>query len=653
MLQSLSQQDKDEKLMRNVDDETKATLSAILSLEMDEQRAHDIEFSQFHDDVLHHLNSQTEEIIQEIECIDSDESDPGVDELNGNWYHQLPDSPTDDNSENGIDHDTDTEDDVEEHISLVQSNMKLIVFLARQSKTIARLRTRIRQLRLHVSELTSRVDNSPTTVTTDIANESSAALTFYGIQGRHAGVCDSWDELQRRIDGTSNPRFQSFSNWQAAKEYVIDGMWNDMPEEAKCYATPPTSTHTSTNNAHHPYGTKVEADRIWHQGARTAQGAELPLSPIPDATDEYAKVLVEIDSDTTLLIAPSRCQVITTEHLSSPTIKSQLATQLDKIKTSKNTSQEEIWMYFDSGASRSVISPNSPIRSQLHAVTPAYGSCSIGDRTHLQYIEKGHVNTNLEITVVKDLKYDLFSSVSAAKQGLTSIIDFGLQTGQNNSYTIDKTTGIVTPLVERGKGILELPLHLMLPPSACFTVIPAKGSNQDALPPNVVSMFWHCYDDVSFDPTNRDNNQTEYSLFTFDIIKSLSERERDFLIHARLEEEDPTDDKKRDHRNQRLLWEIYGIMQAMHAGKATRGEPRPRTQAAPKGRPGEHLHSDLAVLSTPDLNGNKYALTVVDEISHELVIALLKRKTADEVYRVCKKIQLSISARTGNKLLTW
>jgi hypothetical protein len=91
-----------------------------------------------------------------------------------------------------------------------------------------------------------------------------------------------------------------------------------------------------------------------------------------------------------------------------------------------------------------------------------------------------------------------------------------------------------TPLVERGKGILELPLHLMLPPSACFTVIPAKGSNQDALPPNVVSMFWHCYDDVLFDPTNRDNNQTKYSLFTFDIIKSLSERERDFLIHARL-----------------------------------------------------------------------------------------------------------------------
>jgi hypothetical protein len=73
------------------------------------------------------------------------------------------------------------------------------------------------------------------------------------------------------------------------------------------------------------------------------------------------------------------------------------------------------------------------------------------------------------------LKYDLFSFVSAAKQGLTSIIDFDLDSGKNNSYTKDKTTGVITPLVERGKGILELPLHLMLPAGACFTVTPAKS----------------------------------------------------------------------------------------------------------------------------------------------------------------------------------
>jgi hypothetical protein len=57
----------------------------------------------------------------------------------------------------------------------------------------------------------------------------------------------------------------------------------------------------------------------------------------------------------------------------------------------------------------------------------------------------------------------------------------------------------------------------------------------------------------------------------------------------------------------------------------------------PNGRPGEHLHSDLAVLSTLDSNGNKYVLTVVDEISHEIVIALLKQKTAEDVFRISQK----------------
>jgi hypothetical protein len=51
---------------------------------------------------------------------------------------------------------------------------------------------------------------------------------------------------------------------------------------------------------------------------------------------------------------------------------------------------------------------------------------------------------NLEITVVQDLKYDLFSAVNAAKQGLTSVIDFDIDTGKNNSYTVDKITGNVT-----------------------------------------------------------------------------------------------------------------------------------------------------------------------------------------------------------------
>jgi hypothetical protein len=146
-------------------------------------------------------------------------------------------------------------------------------------------------------------------------------------------------------------------------------------------------------------------------------------------------------------------------------------------------------MYFDSGASRSVISTESPIRKHLKGIKPAYGSCSVGNGTPLQYIETGKVKDTVEVTVVADLKYDLFSSVNAAKQGLTSIIDYDLKTGKNNSFTIDKVTGSKTPLIERGKGILELPLHIMLPRGKCLTIDSPMEPCQATLSPNIVSMF--------------------------------------------------------------------------------------------------------------------------------------------------------------------
>ncbi len=38
----------------------------------------------------------------------------------------------------------------------------------------------------------------------------------------------------------------------------------------------------------------------------------------------------------------------------------------------------------------------------------------------------------------------------------------------------------------------------------------------------------------SFDPKIRENDSDEISLFMFDIINSLGEKQKDFLIHARL-----------------------------------------------------------------------------------------------------------------------
>ena len=386
-----------------------------------------------------------------------------------------------------------------------------------------------------------------------------------------------------------------------------------------------------------------------------------PKTDSEDLHEEIATVLMDINRDISLILKPN-CDSNAKMDFHQfgfphhPRVKKELKLQLAKIQAHENT-DSQLWMYYDSGASRSVISTGSPIRKHLKGLTPSYGSCSIGNGTPLQYIEKGHVDNNLEITVVQDLKYDLFSSVSAAKNGLTSIIDFDLRTGQNNSYTIDKATGAITPLVERGKGILELPLHLMFETGTCLISTQVLPASSAELSPNLISTFWHHYDDDSFDPITRNNNRTEYSLFTFDVLKSLNEREQHFLIHARL-----------GHLPRKSIMQMIkngttGI--AQYSGKF-KELCKPCLQAKqraenhghehkrhPHGRPGEHLHSDLAVLSTLDLNGNKYVLTVVDEISHEIVVALLKRKTAEDVCRISKKIQLLISARTGNKLLTW
>jgi hypothetical protein len=73
----------------------------------------------------------------------------------------------------------------------------------------------------------------------------------------------------------------------------------------------------------------------------------------------------------------------------------------------------------------------------------------------------------------------------------------------------------------------------------------------------------------------------------------------------------------------------------------------------PNGKIGEHLHSDLAVVNLADFNGFKYVLTVVDEISDEVVVTLLKTRAAEKVLEACKKTQRLIMAQSKNQLKTW
>ncbi len=59
-------------------------------------------------------------------------------------------------------------------------------------------------------------------------------------------------------------------------------------------------------------------------------------------------------------------------------------------------------------------------------------------------------------------------------------------------------------------------------------------------------------------------------------------------------------------------------------------------------------------MNLPDFSGYRYVLTVVDEISDEVVVTLLKTKGAEIVLKACKETLQLISARNGNsKLKTW
>jgi hypothetical protein len=113
----------------------------------------DLEMIQQRDDILYHLNDETERIIEAFESLlvnhsDSDELnyDYQEDDTSDVFYHFPPLPPGSDIDENN----TDTEDGGEELIDLMKANMKLLAFLSRQQTTIARLRARIIRLSAHI-----------------------------------------------------------------------------------------------------------------------------------------------------------------------------------------------------------------------------------------------------------------------------------------------------------------------------------------------------------------------------------------------------------------------------------------------------------------------------------------------------------------------
>jgi hypothetical protein len=115
-----------------------------------------------------------------------------------------------------------------------------------------------------------------------------------------------------------------------------------------------------------------------------------------------------------------------------PEIKLKLAKKIQDLDE-----RRESICNLDSEASRSVIQEKSPIRALLSNISETQGSCNDGHGASLQYLEKGMLTNNNEVTVVQELKYDLYAAVAAAKGGVSCVLDFDAN-GTNKSFLIDK-----------------------------------------------------------------------------------------------------------------------------------------------------------------------------------------------------------------------
>ncbi len=122
-------------------------------------------------------------------------------------------------------------------------------------------------------------------------------------------------------------------------------------------------------------------------------------SRVQGDTGEPSGALVLMDSspDVTLSnIGATFNPDIHLHFLTNKKIHCELKRKQEQLQKLQDDHLPQLWMYFDSGASRSVISPTSPIRSHLTQIRPVEGSCSIGDGTPLEYIEKGLFNNTLD-----------------------------------------------------------------------------------------------------------------------------------------------------------------------------------------------------------------------------------------------------------------
>ncbi len=324
-------------------------------LEIAEQRQHEYESLQMRDDIIRQMNAETEQIIAAFESLEHGDNDNSefydrVDEVTAAFYLPRSLSLSDDLNENNI-----TEDDAENMFQLDSFSDDL----NENTDTEDGAEEMIDLIKAN-SDGTKHI--------MDLINANMKLLEFLSRQGT------TITRLCSRI-----------------------GRLGEMVQQLTL------ELETIQNNN--------------RQGSSSCVTDEAPTDPmnlvLPACIRSKGLVLVDTIPDMTL--STLNLKFNPKGHLGfliNPKIHREIKKKQEQLLAPQDSTASQLWIYFDSLACRSVISTTSPIRQHLLQAQPVHGSCSIGDGTPLEYIEKGVFNSVIDTTVVKNLKYDLFSSVN-------------------------------------------------------------------------------------------------------------------------------------------------------------------------------------------------------------------------------------------------
>ena len=319
-------------------------------------------------------------------------------------------------------------------------------------------------------------------------------------------------------------------------------------------------------------------------------------------------------------------------RFSETSIPKQIDDKLQELALVQRGGCHGLYLVHDSGASRNLLcGTSSPLLSHLTNRRPSPpGQVVVGGGRLMPYLEEGEI-CGITFTTVKDLNYDLYSAICAAKRGVTTIIDYEHYDrddgGENRSYLFDKKTKQATPLIERD-GMLEIPVHLFL----LSEKRPAHSAG--------LSAGGGCV-------------STSKAL-AHDVLPKLSGKDADFLIHRRL-----------GHLPARSIRALYkagtkGVPQAgtespwchsCHTAGHKREPIHRVSHRHPGALPGQYLHSDLGMVSRVSLGGHRYVLTVVDEGADMYYVRLLKDKTC--TLEGMREIAAEIRAATKREVVQW